>query len=58
MTASILREYGRAEMTRSCARRSLAAATIFMVLVICWVFLTLVIFLRMSRKLGMPNPYS
>src|SRR5206468_5081380 len=32
--------YGRAPMTRSCARRSFAAATIFMALVICCVLLT------------------
>jgi len=40
ITASILREYGRAAITRSCARRSLAAATIFIgPSCICWVLL-------------------
>src|SRR4030088_2363249 len=45
--------YGRAAITRSCARRSLAAETIFMALVICCVFLTDRIRRRMSIKLGM-----
>ena len=36
-------------MARSCARRSLAAATIFMALVICRVFFTLRMRRRMSR---------
>src|SRR5437899_4208049 len=40
-------------MVRSCARRSLAAETIFMALVICWVFLTERIRRRMSIRLGM-----
>src|SRR6202158_4822744 len=41
----MIRAYGRAAITRSCARRSLAAETIFMALVICRVFFTL----RMRR---------
>src|SRR5690348_15014660 len=45
--------YGRAAITRSCARRSLAAETIFMALVICCVFLTLRMRRRMSIRLGM-----
>src|SRR5512139_3701702 len=45
-------------MTRSWERRSLAAATIFMALVICCVFLTLVILRLMSLKLGMSYPWS
>ena len=40
-------------MARSCARRSLAAETIFMALVICCMFLTLRMRRRMSIKLGM-----
>src|SRR5512142_87439 len=32
--------YGRAAITRSCERRSFAAATIFIARVICWMFLT------------------
>src|ERR1039458_5222987 len=40
-------------MTRSCARRSLAAETIFMALVICCVFLTERMRRRMSIRLGM-----
>src|SRR5690349_8726663 len=40
-------------MTRSWARRSLAAETIFMALVICWVFFTERIRRRMSIRLGM-----
>ena len=40
-------------MTRSCARRSFAAETIFMALVICCVFLTERMRRRMSIKLGM-----
>src|ERR1035438_8959912 len=49
-------------MVRSCARRSLAAETIFMALVICCVFLTERMRRRISIKLGMclgqplPNP--
>jgi len=38
---------------RSCARRSFAAETTFMALVICRVFTTLRIRRRMSRMLGM-----
>src|SRR5580700_1763725 len=45
--------YGRALITRSCARRSLAAETIFMALVICCVFLTERMRRRISIKLGM-----
>src|SRR5256885_960992 len=44
--------YGRAEITRSCARRSLAAETIFMALVICCVFFTERMRRRMSIRLG------
>src|SRR5215831_8047174 len=40
-------------MTRSCARRNLAAETIFMALVICCVFLTDRMRRRMSIRLGM-----
>src|ERR1019366_6222679 len=40
-------------MVRSCARRSFAAETIFMALVICWVFLTERMRRRISIKLGM-----
>src|SRR5579864_4509835 len=54
--------YGRAARARSCARRSLAAETIFMALVICRVLITLRIRRRMSRMLGMmlvaSNDYS
>ena len=45
--------YGRAAIIRSCARRSFAAETIFMALVICCVFLTLRMRRRMSIVLGM-----
>src|SRR5436305_8279232 len=45
--------YGRAANTRSCARRSLAAETIFMALVICCVFLTERMRRRISIRLGM-----
>ena len=38
---------------RSCARRSFAAATIFMARVICCVFLTDAMRLRMSRSEAM-----
>src|SRR5215467_4102232 len=44
-TLSIIATYGRDARARSCARRSLAAATIFMALVIWRVFLIL----RMRR---------
>src|SRR5687768_11059886 len=44
--------YGRDAITRSCARRSLAAETIFMALVICCVFLTERMRRRISIKLG------
>ena len=40
-------------MTRSCARRSFAAETIFMALVICCVFLTERMRRRKSIRLGM-----
>src|SRR5579864_2270867 len=45
--------YGRAAITRSCARRSFAAETIFMALVICCVFFTDRMRRRMSIRLGM-----
>src|SRR5205807_9671197 len=45
--------YGRDEITRSCARRSFAAETIFMALVICCVFLTERMRRRISIRLGM-----
>src|SRR6267143_925647 len=51
-TSVILFAKGRALITRSCARLSLAAETIFMALVICCVFLTDLIRRRMSRRLG------
>src|SRR5438874_2105721 len=44
--------YGLAAKMRSCARRSFAAATIFMALVICCVFLTLRMRRRRSMVLG------
>ncbi len=47
--------YGRAAITRSCARRSFAAETIFMALVICCVFLTERIRRRMSIRLGIAD---
>ena len=50
---SMICAYGRAAITRSCARRSLAAETIFMAFVICCVFFTDRIRRRMSIKLGM-----
>jgi len=40
-------------MMASWARRSLAAETIFMALVICWVLFTERMRLRMSRRLAM-----
>src|SRR6185437_10738983 len=45
--------YGRDAIVRSCARRSFAAETIFMALVICWVFLTERMRRRISIRLGM-----
>jgi len=45
--------YGRAAVAASCARRSLAAATIFIARVIFWVFLTDVMRLRMIFRLAM-----
>src|SRR4026208_1129997 len=45
--------YGRALMIRCCARRSFDAATIFIALVICWVFLTARIRRRKSINEGM-----
>src|SRR5271168_1291367 len=48
----MLSAYGRAASTRSCARRSFAAETTFMALVICCVFLTERIRRRISIKLG------
>src|SRR5262245_46046050 len=44
--------YGRDARVRSCARRSLAAETIFMALVICCVFLTERMRRRISMRLG------
>ena len=44
--------YGRALKTRSCARRSRAAATVFMAFVSCCVFLTDRMRRRMSNRLG------
>src|SRR3954464_7560979 len=49
MTLAIICAYGRAVTARSCARRSFAAETIFMALVICRVFFTLRMRRRMSR---------
>ncbi len=48
----ILPANGRDAVTRSCARLSLAAATIFIALVICCVFLTDLMRRRMSRRLA------
>src|SRR5947199_6531383 len=53
MTSRILCPYGLAARMRSCARLSLAAATIFMALVIFWVFLTEPILRRRACRLGM-----
>ena len=53
ITLRSIAAYGRAAITRSCARRSLAAETIFMALVICCVFFTERMRRRMSIKLGM-----
>src|SRR5215510_2719399 len=47
--------YGRAAIIRSCALRSFDAATIFIALVICCVFLTARIRRRRSMREGMPN---
>src|SRR5205823_10285163 len=52
-TRCICTAYGRAFMMRSCARRSFDAATIFMALVICWVFFTERIRRRRSMSDGM-----
>src|SRR5262245_2214579 len=54
-TRCICDAYGRAFMMRSCARRSFDAATIFIALVICCVFLTARIRRRRSIRDGMPN---
>ncbi len=51
-TRCICTAYGRALMTRSCARRSFDAATIFIALVICCVFLTARIRRRRSIRDG------
>ena len=48
-----MRAYGRAANMASCARRSLAAETIFIAFVICCVLLTLRIRRRMSIRAGM-----
>src|SRR5687767_13100562 len=53
--AAILSANGRAAFTRSSARRSLAAETIFMALVIFCVFFTLLMRLRMSRSEAMSD---
>ena len=47
------RAYGRAATMASWARRSLAAETIFIALVICWVLFTDRMRFRMSRRLAM-----
>src|SRR5438477_7403212 len=47
--------YGRAANARSCARRSLAAETIFMALVICRVLITLRMRRLMSRMFAIEN---
>src|SRR5262249_41992524 len=52
-SSAILRAYGRAATTRSCARRSLAAATSFMARVIFCVGSTERIRRRMSRRVAM-----
>src|SRR5438132_4505528 len=44
--------YGRALNTRSCARRSLAAETVFIAFVSCCVFLTERMRRRISNRLG------
>src|SRR5216684_3339254 len=51
-TLAICAAYGRAEMARSCARRSRAAATNFIARVICWVFFTERMRRRKSRSVG------
>src|SRR6478735_1415617 len=51
-TSFIFDAKGRAAVTRSCDRFSLAAATIFIALVICCVFLTDLMRRRMSKRLG------
>ena len=56
MLASIRRDSranGRVDTTRSCARRSLDAATIFIAFVICCVFFTARMRRRMSISEGM-----
>src|ERR1700752_3273538 len=53
-TPSIIVTYGRDDIIRSCARRSFAAATIFMALVIWRVFLVLRMRLLKSRTFAMP----
>src|SRR5689334_25248886 len=52
-SAFIFRAYGRAAMTASCARRSFAAATIFIALVIFCVLFTLPIRRRISLSVAM-----
>jgi hypothetical protein len=52
----MVRAYGRAANMDSWARRSLAAETILRAFVICCVFLTLRIRLRMSMSAGMLYP--
>src|SRR6266446_6151586 len=55
-TRCICTAYGRAFIIRSCARRSFDAATIFMALVICCVFLTARIRRRRSIRDGIECP--
>ena len=47
--------YGRARSAASCARRSFAAATIFIALVICWVERTVPIRFLRALRLGTPT---
>src|SRR5438876_9618399 len=54
-TRCICAAYGRAFMIRSCARRSFDAATIFIALVICCVFLTARIRRRRSMREGISS---
>ena len=52
MVSRIFSAYGRAARIRSCVRFSLAAATMFIALVIFWVFLTESIFRLTDWRLG------
>ena len=49
----IFSAYGRAATAASCARRSFAAETIFMALVICWVLRIELIRLRIALRVAM-----